>query len=53
MASRRGKWRDSALTGIDAQRAMLDELMGLNRNNDKPDSIITDFRDEVREEREE
>jgi hypothetical protein len=28
-------------------RAMLDELMGPNRNGDRPDAVITDFRDEA------
>ncbi len=30
----------------DAMRAMLDELMGANRNGDRPDAVISDFRDE-------
>lgn len=43
-----GKWgRDSSLSGVDAQRAMLDELMGANRNLDNPDAIVTDFKDDV------
>jgi RNA-binding protein Luc7-like 2 len=30
---------------MDAQRALLDELMGRNRNGDRPDQEVTDFRD--------
>lgn len=33
---------------MDAQRAMLDEMMGMNRNLDNPDAEIADYRDEVR-----
>lgn len=33
------------MTGMDAQRAMLDELMGANRNLDNPDAEIDDYRD--------
>ena len=45
-----GKWggRAGPLSGVDAQRAMLDEMMGMNRNLDNPDAEITDYRDEVR-----
>ena len=32
---------------VDAQRAMLDELMGLNRNEDNPDAVVEDYKDEV------
>ncbi|TFJ84155.1 hypothetical protein NSK_004627 [Nannochloropsis salina CCMP1776] len=31
---------------MDAQRAMLDEMMGMNRNLDNPDAEIQDYRDE-------
>lgn len=30
---------------MDAQRALLDELMGRNRDGDKPDAEVTDYRD--------
>lgn len=30
---------------MDEQRALLDELMGLNRNNDNADALIDDWRD--------
>ena len=30
----------------DAMRAMLDDLMGANRNGDRPDDVITSFEDE-------
>lgn len=44
-----GKWhRTGPLSGMDAQRAMLDEMMGMNRNLDNPDAEIQDYRDEVR-----
>lgn len=45
-----GKWgsRAGPLSGVDAQRAMLDEMMGMNRNLDNPDAEIEDYRDEVR-----
>jgi len=44
-----GKWgsRAGPLSGVDAQRAMLDEMMGMNRNLDNPDAEIEDYRDEV------
>jgi hypothetical protein len=32
---------------MDAQRALMDELMGANRNLDNPDAEVTDFRDDV------
>ncbi|GAB5035092.1 rna-binding protein luc7-like expressed [Nannochloropsis oceanica] len=43
-----GKWggRAGPLSGVDAQRAMLDEMMGMNRNLDNPDAEIADYRDE-------
>lgn len=45
-----GKWggRAGPLSGVDAQRAMLDEMMGMNRNLDNPYAEIADYRDEVR-----
>lgn len=35
-----GKWRETALDGKDAIRAMLDDLMGPNRNRNNPNAEI-------------
>eukprot|EP01035_Chromulina_nebulosa_P040235 gene40235-54405_t len=40
------KYRDSSKSEMDSQRELLDSLMGLNRNNDKGDNQVMDFRDE-------
>eukprot|EP01038_Epipyxis_sp_PR26KG_P007236 gene7236-9867_t len=40
------KYRDAAKSDVDSQRALLDSLMGINRNNDREEDQITDFRDE-------
>lgn len=34
------------MAGRDAFRAMLDEMMGANRNGDRPDAVITSFEDD-------
>lgn len=34
------------MAGRDAMREMLDQLMGANRNGDRPDDVITSFTDE-------
>ncbi|CAM9946287.1 unnamed protein product [Discosporangium mesarthrocarpum] len=41
-----GKWRDSKPSQMDSQRALLDQLMGVNRNLDNEDAVINDFQDE-------
>mmetsp|Transcript_21712 Transcript_21712/g.28108 ORF Transcript_21712/g.28108 Transcript_21712/m.28108 type:complete len:347 (-) Transcript_21712:186-1226(-) len=41
-----GKWRETPPSGLDAQRQLLDQLMGLNRNLDNPDAEVKTFKDE-------
>jgi len=41
-----GKWRETPPSGIEATRALLDQLMGANRNNDRPDAEVKDFTDD-------
>ncbi|CAN0299510.1 unnamed protein product [Ectocarpus sp. 6 AP-2014] len=41
-----GKWRDSKPSQMDSQRALLDELMGVNRNLDNEEGVVDDFKDE-------
>lgn len=40
------KYRDAPRSEIDSQRALLDSLMGINRNNDREEDEVTDFRDD-------
>lgn len=40
------KHREAQKSDIDSQREALDLLMGINRNNDREEDIITDFRDD-------
>ncbi len=40
------KYRDAPKSDLDSQRELLDSLMGINRNNDKSEDTITDFKDE-------
>jgi hypothetical protein len=39
------KYRDSGKSELDSQRALLDSLMGMDRNNDKKNQSL-DYRDE-------
>jgi hypothetical protein len=41
-----GKYRETQLSEMDSQRALLDSLMGINRNLDRQDDEIKDYRDE-------
>jgi len=41
-----GKYRDAPISEMDSQRALLDELIGVNRNNDREGDEIRDFNDE-------
>lgn len=40
------KFREAAKSEMDSQRELLDSLMGINRNNDRREEQITDYRDE-------
>ena len=40
------KYRDAPKSEMDSQRALLDSLMGINRNNDREEDQVTDYRDE-------
>ena len=40
------KYRDGTKSEMDSQRALLDSLMGTNRNNDRIDDSDMDFRDD-------
>lgn len=40
------KYRDAPKSEMDSQRALLDSLMGINRNKDKEEDQVTDYRDE-------
>lgn len=40
------KYRDAAKSELDAQRELLDSLMGINRNNDRKGEQVLDFRDD-------
>ena len=40
------KYRDAPKSEMDSQRALLDSLMGINRNNDREEDQITDYRDD-------
>lgn len=40
------KYRDAPKSDMDSQREMLDALMGINRNHDREDEEILDFRDD-------
>lgn len=40
------KYRDGQFSEIDSQRALLDSLMGINRNNDTEKNKIKDYKDE-------
>ncbi len=37
---------ESRMAARDAMRAMMDELMGANRNGDRPDAVISSFEDD-------
>lgn len=41
-----GKFRETPMSEMDSQRAMLDELMGINRNSDRKEDEVTDYKDE-------
>lgn len=40
------KYREAPKNDMDSQRALLDSLMGINRNNDRDADQIHDFRDD-------
>lgn len=40
------KYRDAAKSELEAQRELLDSLMGINRNNDRKGEQVLDFRDD-------
>jgi hypothetical protein len=40
------KYRDAAKSEMDSQRELLDALMGVNRNNDRQNDQVVDFRDD-------
>jgi hypothetical protein len=40
------KYRKSDKSELDAQRELLDSLMGINRNNDREQDEVKDYRDE-------
>ena len=40
------KYRDAPKSEMDSQRALLDSLMGINRNNDREEDQVTDYRDD-------
>ena len=40
------KYRDAPMSEMDSQRALLDSLMGVNRNHDRAEDQVTDYRDE-------
>lgn len=40
------KYRDAPKSEMDSQRALLDSLMGINRNNDREQEQVTDYRDD-------
>lgn len=37
--------RETPVSDMDSQRAILDALMGVNRNNDREGEEVTDWRD--------
>lgn len=39
------KYRETALSEMDSQRALLDSLMGVNRNNDREQDKVKDYND--------
>lgn len=39
-------YRDAPKSEMDAQRELLDSLMGINRNNDRKADYVSDFRDD-------
>jgi hypothetical protein len=41
-----GKFRDTPLSEMDSQRALLDSLMGINRNHDREQDEVKDYKDE-------
>lgn len=40
------KYRESNKSEMDSQRELLDNLMGINRNNDRKKDDVRDFRDD-------
>ena len=40
------KFREAPKSEMDSQRELLDSLMGINRNNDRENEEISDYRDE-------
>jgi hypothetical protein len=40
------KYRDNSKNELESQRALLDSLMGINRNNDREEDQVGNFRDE-------
>ena len=40
------KYRDAPKSEMDSQRELLDQLMGINRNQDREEDEVSDYRDE-------
>ena len=40
------KYRDAAKSELDAQRELLDSLMGINRNNDRKGDQVMSYKDD-------
>jgi hypothetical protein len=40
------RFRDAPKSDLDSQRELLDSLMGINRNNDREDEEVSDFKDD-------
>lgn len=40
------KYRDAPKSEMDSQRELLDSLMGINRNKDRAEDQVTDYRDD-------